>query len=132
MIMVGSGENAQGIDLGNGLTLQFGRKPQSPRNPRRHLNSDERYSYAFIAHQAGSRPETVNVEQGIPEAGGKMQVWTWEELEDESHFEEDSFSGKEGILQPLHHSTVVPRKSCSRLNDFQAQDTRCVCVCVCA
>jgi hypothetical protein len=138
MIMVGSGENARGIDLGNGLTLRFGRKPQSARNPSRHLNSDEGYSCDFTAHQAGSRPEAVNLEEGIQGAGGKMRVWTWEELEDESHFEEDAFSVKESILQPLHHSTVVPRKSRSRLNDFQAQDTRyvcaraCVCVRVCA
>ena len=136
MIMVGSGENARGIDLGNGLTLRLGRHPQSPRQsprkPCRLLNSDEGDGYDFMAHQAGSsRPDTVNIEEGIPEPGEKMQVWTWEELEEESQLEEDSFSVKRSSLEPLNDSTVVPRKSRSRLNDFQAQDTRYVCARAC-
>ena len=55
-----------------------------------------------------------------------MQVWTWEELEDDSFLENDSFSVKVSHLQPTFCSSFIPRKSRSRLNDFQAQDTRFV------
>ena len=132
LIMLGTGENSRGIDLGNGLTVRMGQRvtTASPRNHGKHFNRDAEYDFlAYVPEDAAARlpmPGDVGASEGIREGGNDMQVWTWEELEDDSFLENDSFSVKVSHLQPTFCSSFIPRKSRSRLNDFQAQDTRFV------